>query len=66
MKSQCRIEVEADGCVLYQGEFGAARVAKRKVYFFEPGESRADEVWTRRSNADATCCALEWVVKGAI
>ena len=57
---------ELGGTVLYRGQCGAARVNKKRVYFFDPGALKADEYFDRKSARDAKLCALEWVIKGRV
>lgn len=67
MKVLCQsVTDEGHGSVLYSGQHGRARVAGKKVYFFEPYDSVADESFTLKSNRHATLSALEWVCNGRV
>lgn len=57
---------EQDGAVFYRGQCGAARVYKKRVYFFDQGALKSDEYFDRKSGRDAKLCALEWVIKGRV
>lgn len=57
---------EDGGAVLYRGAWGAARVSKKRVYFFEESSLQADEHFDLKSNREATLAALEWVIKGRV
>ena len=67
LESQCESATkEPDGATMYRGAYGAARVYKKRVYFFELGELRSCEFFDKSSNRDAKLSGLEWVVKGRV
>lgn len=67
LKALCHsVASEGHGSIIYSGQHGMARVVGKKVYFFEPYDSIADEVFSLKSNRHATLSALEWVCNGKI
>lgn len=66
LEASVAVEKEIDGARLYRGEFGAARVVKNRVHFFEIGAVKADETFEMATQRGAKLAGLEWVAKGRV
>jgi hypothetical protein len=64
LKGLANIKKEVDGAILANGQGGASRIVQRRVYFFEPGQNRFDEVIEFASARLALWAGLAWAVDG--
>jgi hypothetical protein len=64
LKGLANIKKEVDGAILANGQGGASRIVQRRVYFFEPGQNRVDEVIEFTSAKLALWAGLAWAVDG--
>ena len=66
LKAKAEVTKEVDGAVMVRGPYGASRIYKRRVYFFEIASPKADDQFDYKTNRSAMLAGLEWVVKGRV
>lgn len=66
LRAQAEVTKEVDGALMVRGPYGASRIYKRRVYFFEIASLKADDKYDYKNQREAKLAGLEWVIKGRV
>jgi hypothetical protein len=64
--AKAEVTKEVDGALMVRGPYGASRIYKRRVYFFEIGSLKADDAYEYKNKREAMLAGLEWIIKGRV